>query len=103
MLFRIESTGRHTHHIKAGESDMLLHRKGKLTTAKSKSSRYSKVVSLPLESILNAISNDDADLSDSLVSFILSSSEYNCSMTGEKSRNQFLQFFSAVQIEVSFG
>ena len=34
---------------------MLLHRKGKLTIAKSKSSRlsYSEVVSLPLESILS--------------------------------------------------
>jgi hypothetical protein len=35
---------------------MLLHRKGKLTIAKSKSSRlsYSEVVSLPLESILSS-------------------------------------------------
>jgi hypothetical protein len=41
----------------AGESGMLLHRKGKLTIAKSKSSRfsYNKVVSLPLESILSKI------------------------------------------------
>jgi hypothetical protein len=37
---------------------MLLHRKGKLTIAKSKSSRlsYSEVVSLPLESIFSKIS-----------------------------------------------
>jgi hypothetical protein len=35
---------------------MLLHRKGKLTIAKSKSSRlsYSEVVSLPLESVIFA-------------------------------------------------
>ena len=52
---------------------MLLHRKGKLTVAKLKSSRlsYSEVVSLPLESILSKISKYDADLSDSVVSFIL--------------------------------
>jgi hypothetical protein len=51
---------------------MLLHRKGKLTIAKSKSSRlsYSEVVSLPLESILSKISRYDADLVDSVVSFI---------------------------------
>ena len=48
---------------------MLLHRKGKLTIAKSKSSRlsYSEIVSLPLESILSKISRYDADLSDSVV------------------------------------
>jgi hypothetical protein len=42
---------------------MLLHRKGKLTIAKSKSSRlsYSEVVSLPLESILSKISRYEAD------------------------------------------
>jgi hypothetical protein len=52
MLLRIESTGR------AGESGMLLHRKGKLAISKSKSLRlsYSEVVSLPLESILSKIS-----------------------------------------------
>ena len=57
---------------------MLLHRKGKLTIAKSKSSRlsYSEVVSLPLESILSKISRYDADLSDSVVSFNSSSSGY---------------------------
>jgi hypothetical protein len=62
----------------AGESGMLLHRKGKLTIAKSKSSRlpYSEVVSLPLESILIKISRYEADLSDSAVSFIWSSSGY---------------------------
>jgi hypothetical protein len=53
---------------------MLLHRKGKLTIAKSKSSRlsYSEVVGLPLESIpvLSKISTYDADLSDSVASFI---------------------------------
>jgi hypothetical protein len=56
---------------------MLLHRKGKLTIAKSKSSRlsYSEVVSLPLESILSKISRYE-DLSDSVESFILSSSGY---------------------------
>jgi hypothetical protein len=45
---------------------MLLHRKGKLTLAKSKSSRlsYSEVVSLPLGSILSKISRYDADLSE---------------------------------------
>jgi hypothetical protein len=44
---------------------MLLRRKGKLTIAKSKSSRlsYSEVVSLPLESIISKISRYDADLS----------------------------------------
>jgi hypothetical protein len=42
---------------------MLLHRKGKLTIAKSKSSplSYSEVVSLPLESILSKISRYEAD------------------------------------------
>jgi hypothetical protein len=42
---------------------MLLHRKGKLKIAKSKSSRfsYSEVASLPLESILSKISGYDAD------------------------------------------
>jgi hypothetical protein len=42
---------------------MLLHRKGKLTIAKLKSSRlsYSEVVSLPLESILTKISRYEAD------------------------------------------
>ena len=45
---------------------MLLHRKVKLTIAKSKSSRlsYSEVVSLSLESILSKISRYEADLSD---------------------------------------
>jgi hypothetical protein len=58
---------------------MLLHRKGKLTIAKSNSSRlsYSEVVSLPLESILSKISRYEADLSDSVVFFISSSSGYN--------------------------
>ena len=37
---------------------------------------YSEVVSLPLESILSKISRYDADLSDSGVSYISSSSEY---------------------------
>ena len=57
---------------------MLLRRKGKLTIAKSKSSRlsYSEVVSLPLESILSKISTYEADLSDYVVSFISSSSGY---------------------------
>jgi hypothetical protein len=43
---------------------MLLNRKGKLTIAKSKSSRlsFSEVVSLPLESILSKISRYEADL-----------------------------------------
>jgi hypothetical protein len=51
---------------------MLLH---KLTIAKSKSSRlsYSEVFSLAMESILSKISRYDADLSDSVVSFISSS------------------------------
>jgi hypothetical protein len=53
---------------------MLLHRKGKLTIAKSKSSRlsYSVVVRLPLKSILSKISRYEADLSDSVVSVISS-------------------------------
>jgi hypothetical protein len=57
---------------------MLLHRKGKLTIAKSKSSRlsYSEVFSLPLESILSKISRYEADLLDSVASFISSSSGY---------------------------
>jgi hypothetical protein len=57
---------------------MLLHRKGKLTIAKSKPSclSYSEVVSLQLESILSKTSRYDADLSDSVVSFILSSWGY---------------------------
>jgi hypothetical protein len=59
---------------------MLLHRKGNLTVAKSKSSRlsYSEVVSLPLASIFSKISRYDADLSDSVESFISSSSGHNC-------------------------
>ena len=42
---------------------MLLHRRGKLTIALSKSSRlsYCEVVSLPLKSILSKISRYDAD------------------------------------------
>jgi hypothetical protein len=57
---------------------MLLHRKGKLTIAKSKSPRlsYSEVVILPLEPIFSKISRYEADFSDSVVSFILSSSGY---------------------------
>jgi hypothetical protein len=57
---------------------MLLHRKGNLTIAKSKSSRlsYSEVVSLPLELMLSKISRYEADLSDSMVSLISSSSGY---------------------------
>jgi hypothetical protein len=56
---------------------MLLHRKGKLTIAKSKSPRLSYVqVSQPLESILSKISRYNADLSDSVGSFISSSSGY---------------------------
>jgi GTP-sensing pleiotropic transcriptional regulator CodY len=48
-----------------------VHRKEKLTIAKSISSRlsYSEVVSLPLESILSKISRYETDLSDSVVSF----------------------------------
>jgi hypothetical protein len=54
---------------------MLQHRKGKLTITKSNLLRfsYSEVVSLPFESILIEISRCDADLSDSVVSFISSS------------------------------
>jgi hypothetical protein len=52
---------------------MLLHRKGKFTIAKSKSSRlsymYSEVVSLPLE-YFSKISRYEADLSGSVVFFI---------------------------------
>jgi hypothetical protein len=50
---------------------MLLHRKGTLTIAKSKSSRlpYSEVVSLPLESILSKISRYEASFSDSVFYF----------------------------------
>jgi hypothetical protein len=57
---------------------MLLHRKGKLTIAESKSSRlsYSEVISPQLESILSKISRYYADLSDSVVSLISSSSRY---------------------------
>jgi hypothetical protein len=57
---------------------MLLHRKGKVTIAKSKSSclSYSEVVSMTLESILSKISRYEPDLSDSVVSFISSSSVY---------------------------
>jgi hypothetical protein len=62
----------------ADEIGILLHRKGKLTIAKSKYSRlsYSVVVNLPLESILSKILRYEADLSDSMVSFISSSSGY---------------------------
>jgi hypothetical protein len=51
---------------------LLLHKKGKTTIAKSKSSRLpcSEVVSLPLESILSKTFRYDADLSDSVMSFI---------------------------------
>jgi hypothetical protein len=46
--------------------------------AKSKSSRlsYSEVVSPPFESILSKASRYESDLSDSVVSFTLSSSGY---------------------------
>jgi hypothetical protein len=66
---------------------MLLHRKGNLTIAKSKSSRlsHSVVISLPLEPVLHVstISRYEADLSDSVVSFIFRvhrdiSSGHNC-------------------------
>jgi hypothetical protein len=52
---------------RAGESGILLHRKGKL-----KSSRllFNVVVSLPFESILSKMSRYEGDLSDSVVSFI---------------------------------
>jgi hypothetical protein len=55
-----------------------LHRKGKPTIVKSKSSRllYNEVVSLPLESIMSKIFRYEADLSDSVVSFVSSSSVY---------------------------
>jgi hypothetical protein len=48
---------------------VLLHRKGKLTIANSKSSRlsYNEVVNLPLESIFSKISRYEAHLSDSVV------------------------------------
>jgi hypothetical protein len=54
------------------EGGLLLHRKGKLSIATSKSSRlsYSVVVSLSLESILSKISKNEADVSDSVVYFI---------------------------------
>jgi hypothetical protein len=57
---------------------MLLRRKGKLTNTKSKSSRfsYSEVVSLSLVSIISKISRYEAELSDSLVLFISSSSGF---------------------------
>jgi hypothetical protein len=60
-------------HTISGESGI-----GKLTTAKSKSSRlsYTCSVSLPLESILSTISRYEAYLTDSVVSFIASSSGY---------------------------
>jgi hypothetical protein len=64
---------------------MLLHRKRKLTKSKSLRLPYSEVVSLPLESILNKISRYEADLSDSVVSFISSSSGYR--ITGYFSGN----------------
>jgi hypothetical protein len=57
---------------------MLLHRKGKLTIAKSSRLSYSEVVSLPLESILSKITRYEADMSVSVVSFISSSSGYTC-------------------------
>jgi hypothetical protein len=62
--------------LNAGERGILQHRKGKLTIAKSKSSRLSYIVvgSLPLESISSKISRYEADLSDSVVSSISSSS-----------------------------
>ena len=57
---------------------MLLRRKGKLTIAKLKSSRfsYNVVVSLSFESKLSKISRFEADMSDSVMSFISSSSGY---------------------------
>jgi hypothetical protein len=53
---------------------MLLHKKGKLMIAKSKSSRlsYNEIVSLPLGSISSKISRYEADMSDSVVSSIMS-------------------------------
>jgi hypothetical protein len=65
---------------------MLLHRKGKLTIAKLKSLRlsYSEVISLPLESILSKISRYEADLSDSVVSFISSSLDISSGHDSEK-------------------
>jgi hypothetical protein len=73
MLLLIESTGRYTHH-EAGESGMLLHKKGKLTIPKLKSSRlsYNVVVNLTFESILK-LSTYKANMSDSVMSLISSS------------------------------
>jgi hypothetical protein len=67
MPLVIESAGTYTQHKQV---KVALHRKGKLTIAKSKSPRlsYSEVISLPLESILSKISGYEADLSDSVVS-----------------------------------
>jgi hypothetical protein len=61
-----------------GEIGILLHRKGKLAIAKSKSSHlsYSVVVSLSLESILSKISKYEADMPVYAVSFISSSWGY---------------------------
>jgi hypothetical protein len=55
-----------------------IHRKGNLTIVKSTSSHlsYSEVLSLQLESVLSKISRYDADLSDSVESFISSSLGY---------------------------
>ena len=58
-----------------GDSRMLLHVYGKLTMAKSKSSRlsYNWVVSLPPTSMLNKTSKYEAEVDDSAVSLISSS------------------------------
>jgi hypothetical protein len=64
----MELTGRYTHR-KQVKSGILLHRKGKLMIAKSKSLRLScsVIVSLPYESILCKISKYEGNLSDSVV------------------------------------
>jgi hypothetical protein len=66
------------HTPQADGSDILLHRKGKLTTAKLKSSclSYNVVVSLSLGSILRKISSYEIDMSDSVVFYISSSLGY---------------------------
>jgi hypothetical protein len=75
MLLRIESTGGHTHHKQVKVVCYYIEKESWKLPSQNHHV-YSEVVSLPLESILSKISRYDADLSDSLVSFISSSSGY---------------------------
>jgi hypothetical protein len=76
MLLDIDSTGRYKHHKQMKVVCYCIERKIDDCNLKSTRLSYSEVVSQPLESILSKICRYEADMSDSVVSFISSSSGY---------------------------